>query len=94
MVFLATGNKDVNAYNQNEVLKNQFFYGKFESVDSVDSFWSWVNDTARISLYPKQWYNGDKMNWRDRAFLEDGYSFRVGPARLRLQRGDPLRNMG
>ena len=90
LVFLATGNKDINAYNQNEVLKNQFYYGKFESVDSVDSFWGWVNDTARINLYPKQWYNGDKMNWRERAFLEDGYSFRVGPARLRLQRGDPL----
>ena len=90
LVFLATGNKDVNAYNQNEVLKNQFYYDKYESVDSVDSFWGWVNDVARMKLYPKQWYNGDKMNWRDRAFLEDGYSFRVGPARLRLQRGDPM----
>ena len=64
LIFLATGNRDPNAFHQNEVLKKQFYYGKFESVDSVDSFWSWVNDTARISLYPKMWYNGDKMNWR------------------------------
>ena len=53
-----------------------------------------LNDTARISLYQKQWYNEDKMNWRDRAFLEDGCSFQVDQARLRLQRSDPLRNMG
>ena len=89
LVFLATGNRDVNAYRQNEVLKEQFYYGSFESVNSVDTFWGWVNDTARIKLYPNYKYNGDKLNWRDRAFLEDGYSFRVGPARLRLQRGDP-----
>ena len=91
VIFIATGNRDPNSYLQNETIKNQFYYGSqgFESVSSIESFWTWVNTTVRDDLYPKKWYNGEKMNWRERAFLADGYSFRVGPARIRLQRGDP-----
>lgn len=91
VIFIATGNRDHNAYGQNENIRNHFYYGDsgFEQVSSIDDFWTWVNTTVRTDLYPKTWSNGEKLNWRDRAFLKDGYSFRVGPARVRLQRGDP-----
>ena len=91
VIFIATGNRDPHAYGQNENIKNQFYYGAdgFEKVASIDEFWTWVNTTVRTDLYPNKFYNEEKMNWRDRAFLRDGYSFRVGPARIRLQRGDP-----
>lgn len=91
VIFIATGNRDPHSFGQNENIKNHFYYGSegFEQVDSIESFWTWVNTTVRTDLYPNSFYNGDRMNWRDRAFLRDGYSFRVGPARIRLQRGDP-----
>ena len=66
-------------------------------VTSVEYFWRFVNVTLLPNLYPTRWYNGDKKGWRDRNFLTDGQSFRVGPARLRqirMKEGEKLTRVG
>ncbi len=39
------------------------------------------------NLYAMQWYNGEVLtDWRERRFLDDKVSYRLGAPRLRLAR--------
>ncbi|XP_076819587.1 uncharacterized protein LOC143465242 isoform X4 [Clavelina lepadiformis] len=88
LLFLCHGNRDVKGLRITQQMKSTFFQPKFgfDSVTSVDYFWRFANEILLPSIYPTHWYNGDKKNWRNRHFLTDEQSYRVGPARLRQLR--------
>ena len=52
-------------------------------------FWDFMRHTAVPAIYWAQYYNGENTMRRDRQFMEDMYSFRVGSARLRQNRVVP-----
>ncbi len=54
-----------------------------------NAVWDWAEDTLVPGLYADSWYNGKLATWRERRYLSDRQSFRVGPARLRQLRIKP-----
>ncbi|XP_078495959.1 uncharacterized protein LOC100175984 [Ciona intestinalis] len=85
LLFLCHGNRDSKGHSINNHIKKTFSSSTFglNTVSSVEYFYRFVNQTLLPNLYPNHWYNGDKKSWRDRSFLTDEQSYRVGPARLR-----------
>jgi hypothetical protein len=55
-------------------------------ISTIDEFFSWLNDTAIVNLFPDNHYTGERLPWRVRQFMNDGSNFRVGPPRLRQMR--------
>ena len=60
-----------------------------EDVEDVGSFWEWIDETMIPEIYNEYDYLGDRLNWRERKFLSDRASYRVGPVRLRQIRRMP-----
>ncbi len=51
--------------------------------------WRWLEDVAADRLYYSQRYDGASTTLRDRSYLQDTYSYKVGSARLRQVRVKP-----
>ncbi|XP_077976290.1 polycystin family receptor for egg jelly-like isoform X1 [Styela clava] len=88
LLFLCHGNRDSKAFHITNSIKKTFVNPKYglQSVNSVEYFWRFMNVTLLPNLYPVAWYNGDPKTWRERSFLVDEQSYRVGPARMRQVR--------
>lgn len=56
------------------------------------AIWDWTQDTLIPGLYASDGYNGKQATWRERRYVADRQSFRVGPPRLRQLRIQPGRN--
>mgnify|MGYP003572044798 CR=1 FL=1 len=84
--YIAWGHNDLNVYRMNDHL-----YAMFDASDVNDgnSFWSWTENTIIPNLYSMRDYRGDPTTKRERKFTVDGYSYRVGPSRLRQLRIPP-----
>ena len=52
-------------------------------------FWLWLNTTVLRAMYNIERYNGALTTRRERRYLTDQVSFRVGPARVRQLRIKP-----
>ena len=51
--------------------------------------WEWLEEIAADKLFYSQRYDGGKTTLRDRGFLMDQYSYKVGSTRLRQVRVKP-----
>ena len=60
-----------------------------DDVGEIQDFWGWVDETVLPNVYREYDYLGNRANWRDRKFLHDNTSYRVGPTRLRQLRRQP-----
>ena len=51
--------------------------------------WEWLEEIAADKFFYSQRYDGGKTTLRDRGFLMDQYSYKVGSTRLRQVRVKP-----
>merc|ERR1712048_899070 len=63
--------------------------GPEDPILTVDHFWSWLEETVLPEVYKEEDYLGERKNWKERKFLWDDTSYRVGPIRLRQIRRIP-----
>ncbi|XP_068248147.1 uncharacterized protein [Palaemon carinicauda] len=92
LLFLAQQNRNSNAFLINKNLRNLFID---YDVDSNEMFqkpgdvFSYMRDTFLPSVFWTEWYNGEEISRRDKPFMADGVSFRIGAVRLRQVRIRP-----
>ena len=58
-------------------------------VVSTKDLWTYMDRDLVPSIHSTFKYNGDSKTWRERVFLADDVSYRVGPMRLRQLRLKP-----
>ncbi|XP_064111520.1 polycystin-1-like protein 2 [Macrobrachium nipponense] len=94
LLFLAQQNRNSNAFLVNKNLKNLFIDYDVESNEMFQTpadVFGYMRDTFLPSVFWTELYNGEEINLRDKPFMADGVSFRIGAVRLRQVRIKPGR---
>nr|XP_032832806.1 polycystic kidney disease protein 1-like 2 [Petromyzon marinus] len=91
LVFITYRGRDPYAFLVQNSVRNAFVLNSFDHVTDVSSFWDWMQNGFLPNFYPHAWYNGERMSWRERYYLRDFSTIRVGPGRLRQIRSVPQR---
>uniref|UniRef100_S4RPY8 PLAT domain-containing protein n=1 Tax=Petromyzon marinus TaxID=7757 RepID=S4RPY8_PETMA len=77
LVFITYRGRDPYAFLVQNSVRNAFVLNSFDHNGFLPNF------------YPRAWYNGERMSWRERYYLRDFSTIRVGPGRLRQIRSVP-----
>ncbi|XP_077985128.1 polycystin-1-like protein 2 [Glandiceps talaboti] len=100
LLLITYGSRDLMARYEHMHLDNMFFdtpyMGKADddfSIEEIDngfnSYLQYIRAVVVPSLYADEWYNGDRLHWRQRRYISNYVTYRVGPARLRQLRVRP-----
>ena len=89
LFFLSNSNRTEKEFQWAEHLRNMFLYD-FEGLTTVSDFWIYVDNTLIPNLYVERHpTSNQKLKWKERLYVKDLASFRIGPARLRQIRRAP-----
>ena len=56
---------------------------------SGEGMYQWLDEIFLPHYFAQKSYTNETLSWRERRFLTDGPSFRVGPTRIRQLRTEP-----
>ena len=89
LLTISDSNRKQAEYHWIKHLDNTFS-DSFMNLLTVDDFWRWNYKTLIPTLYGESHPSGgSRLPWKDRQYMSDLTSFRVGPARLRQIRKRP-----
>lgn len=89
VLFLSYQSRSKNSFFVHQDLSNALLTNSeiaFEDIQSKDDLWNYIDNVFVPSMYAPEWYNGKKMNWREKLTAKNRYSIRVGAPRIRQLR--------
>nr|XP_006820685.1 PREDICTED: polycystic kidney disease protein 1-like 2-like [Saccoglossus kowalevskii] len=91
LLLIAYGARDMKSRYEYLEMDNLFFQtslmGKIDN--GFGSYLEYIRGAVIPSLYADTTYNGDRIHWRQRRYLANHITYRIGPARLRQLRVRP-----
>lgn len=89
LCFLSNSNRTEKEFQWAEHIRNMVLYD-FRGLTTVSDFWGYVDKKLLPTLYMERHpTSNDKLKWKERLYVKDLASFRIGPARLRQVRRAP-----
>lgn len=89
VLFLSYQARSKNTFYVHKDLSNALLNNKeiaFRDIQSRDDIWNYIEKVFVPSMYAPMWYNGRRLNWREKLTTSNRYFLRVGASRIRQLR--------